>query len=128
MPAEAHSGGCLCGAVRFVAEGPAKWVAYCHCASCRRATGAPVTAYAGFAAAQVTIAGETFATFASSPGARRGFCHRCGTPLTYQGDRWPGELHLHLGAFDRPQDLPPTGEAFRDERLPWLHLEVRGGS
>jgi hypothetical protein len=120
----AHPGGCRCGAVRFTAEGPPLWVAFCHCASCRRATGAPVAAYAGFPAASVRITGETLASFASSPGVRRGFCRRCGTPLSYAGARWPGELHLHLGAFDRPEDLPPTGEAFAQERLPWLQLEV----
>jgi hypothetical protein len=120
-----HQGGCLCGAVRFVAEGPPLWVAFCHCASCRRATGAPVTAYAGFPTGRVRIGGETFASFSSSPRVRRGFCSRCGTPLSYAGERWPGELHLHLGAFDRPEALPPTGEAFKEERLPWLRLEAR---
>jgi hypothetical protein len=34
----------------------------------------------------------------------------------------PGELHLHIRAFDDPSCLAPTGEAFADERLPWLHL------
>lgn len=42
-------GGCLCGLVRFEATGAPKWTAYCHCRSCRRHTGAPVSAYAGFA-------------------------------------------------------------------------------
>jgi hypothetical protein len=118
-------GGCRCGAVRLAAEGPPKWVALCHCASCRRATGAPVAAYAGFSAASVRITGESFRLFATSPGVRRGFCGRCGSPLSFEGERWPGEIHLHLGAFDHPEALVPTGEAFKEERLPWLHVEVR---
>ena len=32
--------------------------------------------------------------------------------LTYEGDRWPGEVHLHVGAFDEPAALAPTGHAF----------------
>ena len=60
--------------------------------------------------------------FESSPGVRRGFCGRCGSTLTYEGDRWPGEVHLHVGAFDDPETLAPTGHAFADERVPWLKL------
>jgi len=41
-------GGCLCGAVRFVATGQPKWMAWCHCQSCRRHSGAPVSVFAAF--------------------------------------------------------------------------------
>jgi len=115
-------GRCLCGAIRFTADGPPKWTAYCHCASCRRHTGAPVSAYAGFEAIKVRFTHGQPAHFASSPGVRRGFCARCGSTLSFEGERWPGELHLHVGAFDEPAGLAPTGHAFADERLPWLHL------
>jgi hypothetical protein len=114
-------GRCLCGALRFTVEGPPKWTSYCHCQSCRRHTGAPVSAYAGFEVSKVRIEGE-LTYFSSSPGVRRGFCARCGSTLTYEGERWPGELHLHIGAFDDPSTLAPAGQAFPDERLPWLHL------
>ena len=97
-------GRCLCGALRFTAEGPPKWTSYCHCQSCRRHTGAPVSAYAGFEATKVRLDGE-LTYFSSSPGVRRGFCGRCGSTLTYEGDRWPGEIHLHIGAFDDPSTL-----------------------
>ena len=119
--APARTGRCLCGSVRYEAVGQPNWVAYCHCESCRRATGAPVTAYAGFPADAVRFTGEPPTFFASSPGVRRGFCGRCGSPVSFEGERWPGEIHLHLGCFDQP-DLVPTTEAFAEERLPWLHL------
>lgn len=122
MADEVHAGGCLCGGVRYAAAGKPKWVAYCHCQSCRRATGAPVTAYAGFRSDAVawTTGGPT--RFTSSPGVTRTFCGRCGTPLTYQGERWPGEIHIHLGTLDEPDRLPPNGQGFEAERLPWVRL------
>jgi len=117
-----HEGGCLCGAVRFAVSGPAKWTAYCHCRSCRKHTGAPVSAYAGFDRDRVTFTSGALATYASSTGVRRGFCGTCGSTLTYEGDRWPTEMHIHVGAFDNPEAFAPQGQAFAGERLPWLHI------
>jgi len=45
---EQLEGGCLCGAVRFVAIGRPKAVYWCHCQSCRSHTGAPVAVFALF--------------------------------------------------------------------------------
>jgi len=59
-------GGCLCGALRFTAEGAPKWTSYCHCASCRRHTGAPVSAYAGFEREKVRFTQGALARFSSS--------------------------------------------------------------
>lgn len=56
----------------------------------------------------------------------RSFCGRCGTPLTYEGARWPGEVHVLTGTFERPEDFIPTHDAFAGERLPWLHLATPG--
>jgi hypothetical protein len=120
-----HEGGCLCGAVRFQVAGPTKWTAYCHCASCRRHTGAPVSAYAGFERDQVHFTKGQPALYASTPGVARGFCGVCGSTLTYEGDRWPSEVHFHVGAFDRPEDFAPEGNAFPEEKLAWLHIAER---
>lgn len=122
MSAEKHCGGCLCGAVRFEVTGAPKWTAYCHCNSCRKHTGAPVSAFAGFERDRVRFTKGALSTFSSSPGVKRGFCSTCGSSLTYEGERWPTEVHFHVGAFDLPQDFPPKGHAFEDERIPWLHL------
>jgi hypothetical protein len=120
MTAETHGGGCLCGAVRYAAAGTPRWIANCHCASCRRATGAPFATYAGFAAERFAWRSGAPVRFASSPGVTRSFCGRCGSPLAYEGARWPGEVHVLVGSMDRPQDFAPEGDAFVEERLPWL--------
>lgn len=119
---QVHHGRCLCGDVIFTVTGPAKWTGYCHCRSCRKHTGAPVSAFAGFEREQVVFAGAPISQFASSPGVTRGFCARCGSTLTYEGDRWPTETHVHVGAFDDPEAFPPKGQGFLEERISWLHL------
>jgi hypothetical protein len=119
---ETHSGRCLCGAVTFAVTGPAKWTAYCHCTSCRKHTGAPVAAFAGFEREQVRMTGAPLAKFSSSSGVQRGFCATCGSTISYEGERWPSEFHVHVGAFDNPESFPPAGHAFAEERIAWLHL------
>src|SRR4029079_664165 len=104
-----REGRCLCGAVNFSADGEPKWTSYCHCQSCRRHTGAPVSAYAGFERETVRFAGEAPSYYASSPGVRRGCCARCGSTLTSEGERWPTEVHLHVGVFDDPVPFAPRG-------------------
>ena len=122
MSTPVHEGRCLCGAVRLTIAGRPKWAAYCHCTSCRKQTGAPVSAYVGFEREQVVFAGEPPARFASSPGVTRSFCARCGSTLTFEGERWPGDIDVHVGALDHPETFAPTVHAFAEERIPWLHL------
>ena len=41
-------GSSLCGAVRFVATGRPESVVWCHCESCRKHSGAPVSVFVVF--------------------------------------------------------------------------------
>ena len=121
-------GGCLCGAVRFAATGQPKWVAWCHCRSCRRHSGAPVSVFAAFARAAYVVTKGEITKFDSSLGVQRGFCAGCVSTLTCESERLPTETHFHVGAFDQAVRLRPTRHIFSEERLPWLHLgESEGG-
>jgi hypothetical protein len=111
--------------VRYCATGAPKWIANCHRDSCRRATGAPLTTYAGFAVERFVVVAGAPERFPSSPGVTRTFCRRCGSPLTYEDARWPGEVHVLIGSMDRPQDFVPKRDAFAEERLPWVPLVER---
>lgn len=120
---ETHwEGGCLCGAVRFRAAGAPRWIGWCHCQSCRRHSGAPVSAFVAFAHTDVEAKNGAITKFQSSPGTRRGFCATCGSTLTCEGDARPDELHVHVGAFDEPAALAPTFHLYPEEQLRWLCL------
>jgi hypothetical protein len=115
-------GGCLCGAVRFRAAGDPRWIGWCHCQTCRKHSGAPVSVFVAFAHADVAATRGAISKFLSSPGTRRGFCAECGSTLTCEGDARPDELHIHIGAFDEAAALQPTFHIYPEERLPWLCL------
>ncbi len=117
--AQRFPGHCLCGAVRFAAGGEPRWVAYCHCASCRRHTGSPVTCFVNFPKDSVRFEHDP-ATYQSSPGVTRSFCSRCGTPIAYQTVKRPGEIDIYVNAFDEPERFRPETHVFFAEHIPWF--------
>lgn len=102
------TGGCMCGAVRYTAEGTPEHNALCHCTECRRAAGAPMVGWALFAREQVTITG-TPASYNSSGDIARQFCGTCGTGLFYLSETiFPGKIDIPTGTFDDPDALAPS--------------------
>ena len=117
-----REGGCQCGAIRYRAAGEPMLAALCHCVMCRRASAAPMTAWAMYQESQVTFLKERPATHASSAEARRGFCARCGTQVCFTATFLPGLIDLTIGSFDAPETLPPTLHYWDSKRLPWLQV------
>ena len=113
---EQFEGGCLCGAVRFIATGEPKGIYWCHCQSCRRHTGAPVSVFVAFDCEAYTVTKGEITKFDSTPGkTRRGFCARCGSTLTCESLPGPTETHFHVGAFDQHARLQPRKQSFPEE-------------
>lgn len=118
-----RGGHCLCGRVRYRADGPVLWQKHCHCESCRRATSSPVTTFFDVADGGWRWTGEPPARYASSPGVTRFFCPTCGSPMAYRHDSAaPGEMHFLACTLDDPRDVQPEGHDFWEEHLPWLVL------
>ena len=115
----ATEGSCHCGAVRYSASGGPKFVSRCHCGSCRRTTGGAFSTWVGFRDDQVAWRGGP-SFYASSPGVKRGFCRACGTPLSFQSDKWAGETHFLIGTFKDPNAFTPAGDYLKEEALHWL--------
>ncbi len=116
-----QQGGCLCGAVRYSLSAPPKWTALCHCESCRRAASAPVVAWMGFAPDQVTWTGQR-ASYKSSDIATRTFCPNCGSQMSFESTRWPGEIHLYGVSLDNPEAYVPELHCHTAEHLDWLQV------
>ena len=119
---EGGTGRCLCGKVRFAFEGAPNWQAHCHCESCRRATASPFTSYFGVSHGRWHWTGTTPVAFVSSPGVKRHFCTTCGSPMAYEGDRWPHEIHFFAATLDDPAAFRPTAHVNWNEHLSWVRL------
>lgn len=117
------TGRCLCGNLQFEVHGRRLWVAHCHCDSCRRNTGSAVATFVGYTKEQLTYTRGERRIYRSSPGVQRGFCADCGTPMTYESDRCPDEVHLYISTLDEPGEFRPQLHVFVAERIPWMELE-----
>ena len=115
-------GRCLCGAVTYEFEGPVNWSSYCHCESCRRNTSSPVTAFIGVPRSAYRFTGAIPKAYESSKGVRRHFCGACGSPVAYDADAYPDEIHFYVAGLEDPEAQPPGAHAFYQERLSWFHI------
>ncbi|WP_158547452.1 GFA family protein [Rhodovulum sp. 12E13] len=87
----------------------------CHCADCRRLTGASPVGYLGFP--KPVVRWEARRAFrATSAGVTRGACPACGTLLSYMCTIWPGELYLHAATLDDPEGFVPETHLHRAVR------------
>ncbi len=118
---DSAAGGCLCGTVRYQATAEPDYVAYCHCNSCRKATGAPVVAYATYAEKDVQYTKGKRRVFASSPGVSRTFCGDCGTPISYEAE-WNGDIVIgfFISTLDEPDNFPPQKHVAHGDRISWF--------
>lgn len=108
---DVHTGQCLCGRVRFSAEGPLREVVACHCGQCRRQTGHFYAATNVADDSLTVIGGRDVTWYKASPGARRGFCSTCGSALFWKHEA-EAYTSILAGAFDQPSGLRLTRHIF----------------
>jgi hypothetical protein len=121
----AHTGGCLCGAVRYVATGEPDIAGFCCCADCRKASGSGFMPFMGFKAEALKIVGETLRFTSSSArgtDAVRNSCPRCGG-LVFGGIVGVDVSHtLYAGSLDDASTFRPTIAIFVRDKADWVTL------
>lgn len=121
----AVEGSCLCGSTRFQATGAARSRCFCHCRSCRLASGAPFVAWATFPSDGFRLLEGELTRYRSSEKVLRGFCPRCGSGLTYAHDGRPEEVDVALASLDDPAPIEPEYHIWVSHKLLWV--EIRDG-
>ncbi len=69
--------------------------------------------------------------YASSNLAQRGFCARCGTPLSFQYHTPGDRVNFTIGSLDHPELFPPHANTGNESRVPWfdtLPIIAHGGA
>lgn len=123
-----YQGSCLCRNVRYEVTGEIGDFGYCHCTSCRKASG---TAHAANAPVQrssfrLVSGGDTLREFESSPGKFRAFCSACGSPIYAHLTSSPEVLRIRLGSLDTPFVKQPRAHTWLSDKAPWEPLPSDG--
>ncbi len=124
-PATRYTGGCLCGALRYEAEGPPGACGYCFCGDCRKASGSGFIPFMNFAAGTVRFTGEPL--LHRSPTGRggeavRNSCAVCGG-LVFGGEIGNPRGHtVYAGSLDDASQFRPTMAIFNNSRPAWVPL------
>jgi hypothetical protein len=116
------TGHCFCGDVTFEVSSAPLQVAYCHCESCRRTTSSPVTTFLIVRREDFRYTQGTPNVYASSPGVRRSFCGRCGSPMAYESDGRPDHIDLYVCSLGDPSGAKPQAHVHVEEELPCFEI------
>ena len=118
------TGRCLCGSVRYEISGAPLAMYHCHCSQCRRASGASFTTNLLVPTASFAlVAGEdALGSFESSPGKRRFFCSRCGSPIFSASDATPQLRSVRGGTLDGDPGVRPGHHIHVGSRAPWVEI------
>ncbi len=119
------TGGCQCGAVRYVADASPDYAGYCCCGDCRRASGSGYIPFMDFPAGALRFSGATVQV--RSPAFRggeavRNRCPACGS-LVFGGVVGESDSHtVYAGSLDDPSFFHPTMALFDRDRPDWAVL------
>ena len=113
------NGSCHCGVVRFEID-EVRALTHCHCANCRKLTGAAFASYAHVEAEKFRfVAGEDMTvTYESAPGSFRHRCKVCGC-MTPGRAPYLKTVSVPAGLLDDDPIARPRLHVFTSSRAPW---------
>jgi hypothetical protein len=116
------SGQCSCGAVRYTVADEFQYAANCHCAGCRRATGAAFKPFAGIERAKVRVTqGNDELVIRGEPNNHDARCAKCGS-LLYSVVREGAFVHVTMGTLTDDPTIRPTEHIFVGSKAPWYKI------
>jgi len=120
-----YAGGCLCGALRYEADGEPLYMGHCYCDDCRKASGSGFIPFMGFPGNAVRFSGEArqFRSKAARGGdAVRNSCPVCSS-LVFGGEIGKTDsFTIYAGSLDDPTHFKPTIAIFNRDRPDWVPL------
>jgi hypothetical protein len=126
--ATTHSGGCLCGAIRYTVSAPVTQLRACHCLNCQKSSGTGGTVNAVVPTGQFQITkGKTkkYEDSATKSGRTlsRHFCEACGSPIYSERNPNPGFVVVRAGSLDDHTGLKITANIWTSTSRPWDFID-----
>jgi len=122
-----HTGGCLCGAIRYTVNAPVTALRACHCTHCQMTSGSG-------ASVNAVIQGKDFALTKGTPKRysdkadsgctlQRFFCGDCGSPIYSQRESNPAMATVRAGTLDNAGDMKLTTHIWTKSARPWSYID-----
>jgi hypothetical protein len=118
-------GGCLCGEVRYSADGPIV-CGHCHCIDCRKTSATGHATHAMVAAASFEIRGDlaSYERAADSGNSViRRFCPACGSAVYSTNSAMPGMIFVRASSLDDPSAVAPQMVVYASRAPAWDRIE-----
>ncbi len=120
MDETTHTGGCLCGGVRYQVRGELRGVIACHCSQCRRTSGHH-SAMTSAPDERLCVTAETLVWYRSSASAERGFCRVCGSNLFWRPHA-QNRTSIAAGTLDAPTGIAIERHIFVAEKSDYYEI------
>lgn len=122
-----HTGGCLCGAVRYSIDAEPIRARMCWCRDCQHIASGSATVNVLFPEEAVTFTGAVteFVRIADSGNrVHRGFCPTCGAQL-YSSTVEPkgAPMRIRAGTLDNPELCAPSAVIWTDSAPSWAPID-----
>jgi hypothetical protein len=121
------SGGCSCGAVRYVIAAPPLRAFQCQCRDCQKDSGGGHSSVFVFPRAAFAVTGEVREIARESDrGAikRKGFCPSCGVAIYNKPDRVPDMIGIYVGSLDDAASFKPQAIFYAAHGYAWDALDA----
>lgn len=118
-------GRCACGAVSYEANADPIRMINCHCRHCQQATGSAFAALIALPSNATTLLGILSRFMEKSERGtemERGFCPKCGSPVTFRPLSRPDVLFVYAASLDDPTQYKADADIWVRSAQPWDHF------
>jgi hypothetical protein len=121
------TGGCICGDIRYECTALPFKMVNCHCRDCQQVTGGPYAPVLAVTLDSFKITKGVLQHYATTRVSGRpnlrGFCPRCGAPLTVGDDPARNMIGIMASSLDDPKYFIPTADIFVTDAQAWDHMD-----
>ncbi len=120
------TGGCLCGAVRYVSSAAPAMSGHCYCVDCRKSSGTDHCTHLVVPKDGFAVTGEV--RFYDRPAdsgnmVSRGFCPTCGSAVYSMNSAMPGMVFPRASSLDDPEVAEPGMTVYASRALSWSRID-----
>ncbi len=124
--ADKLEGGCLCGAVRYVANGAPIVVADCYCVDCRKSSGTSHCTHVAMGSDGFKLSGKVSSyshPADSGNSVTRHFCGTCGSAIFSTNSAMEGMTFVRASSLDDLDAVEPQMTVYASRAPKWARID-----